>query len=109
MEVVTGTPAAEFGDKSSLIAQITTRSGLGAGRTFGSVEANYGGFCTTGGSIGLGFGNTKFGNFLALDGTRSGRFLDTPEFSPFHDKGNNGTIFDRLDWHPEGAAGFHLN
>src|SRR5258708_2107109 len=32
MEVVTGTPAAEFGDKSSLIAQITTRSGLGAGR-----------------------------------------------------------------------------
>src|SRR6266566_2207714 len=32
MEVTTGTPDAEFGDKSSLVAQITTRSGLGAGR-----------------------------------------------------------------------------
>ena len=30
MEVTTGTPNAEFGDKSSLVAQITTRSGLGA-------------------------------------------------------------------------------
>ena len=29
MEVTTGTPDAEFGDKSSLVAQITTRSGLG--------------------------------------------------------------------------------
>ena len=32
MEATTGTPSAEFGDKSSLIAQITTRSGLGAGK-----------------------------------------------------------------------------
>jgi hypothetical protein len=31
MEVITGTPEAEFGDKSSLIAQVTTRSGLGSG------------------------------------------------------------------------------
>jgi hypothetical protein len=33
IEATTGTPSAEFGDKSSLIAAITTRSGLGAGRT----------------------------------------------------------------------------
>src|ERR1019366_3543107 len=32
MEVVTGTPDAEFGDKSSLVANITTRSGLGTPR-----------------------------------------------------------------------------
>ena len=32
MEVTTGTPNAEFGDKTSLVAQITTRSGLGAGQ-----------------------------------------------------------------------------
>ena len=38
MEVTTGTPDAEFGDKSSLVAQITTRSGLGAGRLFGNVD-----------------------------------------------------------------------
>jgi hypothetical protein len=109
MEVVTGTPSAEFGDKTSLIAEITTRSGLGAGRTFGSIEAYYGSFGTTGGSVGLGFGNSKFGNFMALEGTRSGRFLDTPEFHPIHDIGNGQTIFDRLDYQPGGKDVFHLN
>jgi hypothetical protein len=74
MEVITGTPEAEFGDKSSLIAQVTTRSGLGSGRVFGNVDASYGSFGTTGGSVGLGYGNEKIGNFLAVDGVRSGRF-----------------------------------
>jgi hypothetical protein len=109
MEIVTGTPDAEFGDKSSLIANITTRSGLGAARAFGNVDANYGSFGTAGGSIGLGFGNAKAGNFLALDGTRSGRFLDTPEFSAFHDKGNSETLFDRLDYQRNSSNMFHLN
>jgi hypothetical protein len=109
MEVTTGTPAVEFGDKTSLVAQITTRSGLGADRVFGNVDASYGSFGNAGGSVGLGFGNAKFGNFLALDGVRTGRFLDTPEFTAFHDKGNNQTIFDRLDFQPDGEDAFHLN
>ncbi|MBZ5727688.1 MAG: TonB-dependent receptor [Acidobacteriia bacterium] len=109
MEVVTGTPDAEFGDKSSLIANITTRSGLGAGRVFGSLETFYGSFGTVGGAAGLGLGNARIGNFLALDGSRSGRFLDTPEFTAFHDKGNNESIFDRLDYQPNNHDAFHLN
>ena len=109
MEVVTGMPMAEFGDKSSLIAEVTTRSGLGAGRWFGNEESSYGSFGTASESIGLGYGNAKLGNFLALDGSRSGRFLDSPEFTTFHDKGNNATIFDRFDWQPDGADVFHLN
>lgn len=109
MEVITGTPDAEFGDKSSLIAQVTTRSGLGAGRVFGNVDASYGSFGTAGGSLGLGYGNAKFGNFLAVDGVRSGRFLDTPELTPFHDIGNNQTIFDRFDYQAGGKDVFHLN
>jgi hypothetical protein len=109
MEVITGMPMAEFGDKSSMIAQVTTRSGLGAGRWFGNEESSYGSFGTASESIGLGYGNNKVGNFLALDGTRSGRFLDSPEFTAFHDKGNNATIFDRFDWQPDGADVFHLN
>jgi hypothetical protein len=75
-------PSVEFGDKTSLVAQVTTRSGLGAGRVFGNVDANYGSFGSAGGSVGLGFGSAKFGNFIALDGLRSGRFLDTPELAP---------------------------
>jgi hypothetical protein len=109
MEVTTGTPDAEFGDKSSLVAQITTRSGLGAGSVFGNIDASYGSFGAAGGSVGVGFGSAKFGNFLAADGVRSGRFLDTPEFTPFHDVGNNQTIFDRMDYQPTGKDAFHLN
>ena len=109
MELITGNPGAEFGDKTSLIAQVTTRSGLGAGRLFGNIDVSYGTFGTAGGSVGLGWGSAKFGNFIALDGVRSGRFLDTPEFTAFHDKGNNQTIFDRLDYQPSGKDAFHLN
>jgi hypothetical protein len=109
MEVTTGTPDPEFGDKSSLVAQITTRSGLGSGRVFGNIGANFGSFGSAGGSIGLGFGSAKFGNFIAIDGVRTERFLDTPEFTPIHDVGNNQTIFDRLDYQPNGKDAFHLN
>ncbi len=109
MEATTGTPAAEFGDKSSLVAQITTRSGLGAQRFFGNIGANYGSFGNAGGTIGLGFGNEKFGNFFAADGLRSGRFLDTPELAVIHDAGNNESLFDRLDYQPSGKDAFHLD
>lgn len=109
MELTTGTPNAEFGDKSSLVAQITTRSGLGARRVFGNVGASYGTFGTGGGTAGLGMGNGKIGNFIALDGFRTGRFLDTPEFTAFHDRGNNQTLFDRFDYQPSGKDAIHLN
>ena len=109
MELATGAPEAEFGDKSSLVAQITTRSGLGATKMFGNADLSYGSFGTTTGSVGLGFGNEKMGNFLAIDGVRSGRFLDTPEFAVFHDIGNNQTIFDRFDYQPTPTDVFHLN
>ena len=109
MELTTGTPNAEFGDKTSLVAQITTRSGLGVAKPFGSIDATYGTFGTVGGGLSYGFGGAKYGNFLALDGLRSARFLDSPERSPFHDKGNNQTIFDRMDFEPSGSDVIHLN
>jgi hypothetical protein len=109
MEIVTGTPEAQFGDKTSLVANITTRSGLGAGHVFGNIDATYGTFGTTGGDFGLGWGSAKVGNFLAVDGVRSGRFLDTPEFQPYHDVGNNQTLFDRIDFQPTSQDVLHLN
>ncbi|HXJ37679.1 MAG TPA: TonB-dependent receptor [Bryobacteraceae bacterium] len=109
IEAITGTPGAEFGDKSSLIAQVTTRSGLGAGRMFGSVDANYGTFGTGGGSVSLGNGGTKLGNFFTAEEIRSGRFLDTPELAAIHDRGNGSSLFDRIDYQPSGKDAFHLN
>lgn len=109
MEATTGTPSAEFGDKSSLIAQITTRSGLAAPKIFGDLDASYGTFGTAGGGASIGGGTPKFGEFLTMTGIRTGRFLDTPEFQPIHALGNNQTIFDRIDLQPNGRDAFHLN
>ena len=109
MEIDTGTPTAEFGDKTSLVAQITTRSGLGSKRLFGNVTGTYGTFGSGSTDVGLGYGNDKVGNFIALDGVRSGRFLDTPEFLPIHDIGNSETVFDRFDFQATPNDIFHLN
>ena len=108
MELVTGAPGAEFGDKTSLVVNAVTRSGLGQ-KPFGSFAAQYGSFGTAGEEATLGLGGSKFGNFLSANSLRSGRFLDSPEFLPVHDVGNSETIFDRLDWQPNGRDAFHLN
>ena len=108
MEIITGTPDAQYGDKSSLIVNATVRSGLGA-RAFGDVQTSWGSFGTWSGSATLGFGSAKYGNFTALNGITSGRFSDTPQFATFHGRGNNGSILDRFDWQPGGSDAFHLN
>jgi hypothetical protein len=108
MELVTGMPNAEFGDKTSLVVNAVTRSGLGQ-RFFGDVAAYYGSFGSVGERASVGFGGAKWGNFLAANVERSGRFLDSPEFFPMHDIGNNTTIFDRFDWNPTAKDALHLN
>lgn len=108
MELITGSPDAQYGDKSSLIVNATTRSGLGS-KTSGEIQTDWGSFGTWGGNTSLGFGSAKFGNFVALNGVRSGHFLDTPEFVSIHDVGNNASVFDRIDWQPNGSDAFHLN
>jgi hypothetical protein len=109
MELITGSPSAQYGDKTSLVVNATTRSGLGATVPFGSFDSGWGSFGTFTEDATLGFGTPTFGNFLALNASRSGRFLDTPEFLPFHDIGNNGSIFDRIDWQPGPKDILHLD
>src|SRR5262249_30844818 len=89
MEVVTGTPNAEFGDKTSLVVNATTRSGLGLAKPKGEVLAQYGSLGTPSMEASFGVGGPKLGWFVAANGLRSGRFLDTPEFNPIHAIGNN--------------------
>jgi hypothetical protein len=109
MEVISGAPPAEFGDKTSLVINAVTRSGLGQSKPFGSFETSYGSFGTLSEETSFGLGGPKFGNFLVANALRSGRFLDTPEFQPLHAVGNNGTFFDRFDWQPSTKDVFHLN
>ena len=109
MEIISGAPPAEFGDKTSLVIKATTKSGLGVTKPNGSVYASYGSFGT--GNIGfdVAYGNNKWGEFLAANGLRTGRFLDAPELTVMHDKGNVENIFDRVDYQVSQADTVHGN
>jgi hypothetical protein len=97
VQVIDGAPPAEYGDKTSLVIQVTTRSGLGDRKPTGDVHTSYGSFGTVTGGADVGYGTDKWGNFFEADAQNSGRFLDAPEFTVLHDRGNEENFFDRLD------------
>jgi hypothetical protein len=109
IEVISGAPPAEYGDKTSLVINVTTRSGQGVKPAHGSVTASYGAFGTSDVGFDLAYGGSSWGNFIAASGLQSGRFLDPPEFSVIHDKGNQENIFDRVDYQFNAADAIHLN
>jgi hypothetical protein len=109
LEVISGAPPAEFGDKTSVVIQATTRSGLGVTPPHGSVFASYGTFGTANAGFDLAYGNQKWGNFISASGLNTGRFLDPPEFSVMHDKGNEENIFDRVDYRVTNADSIQVN
>ena len=108
LELVSSAPDAEFGGKTSLVVNAVTRSGLGQPPQI-SFDTYYGSFGTVGEDFTLSTGGAKFGNFFLVDTSKSGRFLDTPEFDPMHDHGNNESIFDRVDYQPTGRDSLHLD
>jgi Carboxypeptidase regulatory-like domain len=109
LEVISGAPPAEFGDKTSVVIVATTRSGLGVTTPHGSITASYGSFGSTNGGFDLAYGSQKWGNFVSANGLNSGRFLDPPENSVMHDRGNEENIFDRVDYQLSSADSIHLN
>jgi len=109
LEVISGAPPAEYGDKTSLVINVTTRSGLGVTTPHGSVWASYGSFGTSDAGFDLGYGGQKWGNFIAVSGLNSGRFLDPPEFAVMHDKGNQENVFDRVDYQLSPADTLQVN
>src|SRR5271165_4286484 len=109
MEVISGAPPADFGDKTSLVIKVTTRSGMGAKTPTGTVYTAYGSFGTVDAGFDLAYGGQKWGNFIAVNGLNTGRFLDPPEFTVLHDKGNQENIFDRIDYQPRQSDTLHLN
>jgi hypothetical protein len=109
MEIITGVAPAEYGDKSSLVVHIVTKSGLDQPRPTGDVSFGYSSFKTPSADINIGAGSHTIGNFMSLSGMRTDRFLDPPEFQALHDTGNQVSLFDRLDAHTGDTATFHLN
>jgi hypothetical protein len=109
MEVITGVAPAEYGDKSSLIVHIVTKSGLDQPKPRGDVNFGYGSFSSPSFDANIGAGSHTFGNFLSISGVSTDRYLDPPEFAALHDHGRNTSFFDRVDAHAGGTATFHLN
>jgi len=109
LEVITGAAPAEFGDKTSLVINAVTHSGLNQKKPTGSFNALYGTFGTTHEDASLAYGNAKGGNFVAFNFERSRRFLDAPEFTVLHDRGTAVNIFERIDYSPNAKDTFHLN
>lgn len=109
MEVISGAPPADYGDKTSVVIKVTTRSGLGVKDPHGSAYASYGSFGTSNGGFDVAYGGDKLGNFIAVDGLNTGRFLDGPEFQTLHDHGNEENIFDRVDYQFGKSDTIHLN
>jgi hypothetical protein len=109
IEVISGAPPAEYGGKTSLVIVATTRSGLGVTKPTGSISSSYGTFGSGTVAVDLTYGGKKWGNFIEGDGLESGRFLDPPEFSVFHDKGNEENFFDRIDYGFTDKDSMHLD
>jgi hypothetical protein len=109
MTVIGGAPPAEFGDKTSLVIDVTTRSGLGATTPHGGVTASYGTFGSSNLDLNFSYGDKNWGNFIAANGLNTGRFLDPPEFVVFHAHGNEENVFDRFDYVLSEKDAFHFN
>lgn len=109
IQVISGAPPAEYGDKTSLVIVATTRSGQGITKPTGSISSSYGAFGSSTSSVDVSYGGKSWGNFLEADGLNTGRFLDPPEFTVFHAKGNEQNFFDRIDYSLTPADSVHLN
>ncbi len=109
MEVISGAPPAEYGDKTSIVINVTTQSGQGVTIPHGSLTTSYGSFGTSNVDFNLAYGGQKWGNFISASGLNSGRFLDPPEFTVMHDKGNEENVFDRVDYQLSTADSIHVN
>src|SRR5204863_2281439 len=71
MEVISGAPPAEYGEKASVVINVTTRSGQGVSTPHGALTASYGSFGTVNGGFNLAYGGQNWGNFISVDGLNS--------------------------------------
>ncbi len=109
LEVISGAPPAEYGEKTSAVINVTTRSGQGLTKPKGNISSSYGSFGTANLGFNLGYGGEKWGNFISLSGLNSGRFLDPPEFAVTHDMGNEENLFDRVDFQISKSDSLRVN
>ncbi|HUK36710.1 MAG TPA: TonB-dependent receptor [Vicinamibacterales bacterium] len=109
MELITGVAPAEYGDKSSLVVHVVTKSGFDQSKPFGEVLLGYGSFNNPTADVSAGGKAHNVGEFVSLSGLRADRFLDPPEFATLHDGGRSASFFNRVDAQATATKTFHLN
>jgi len=82
LEVISGAPPAEYGGKTSVVINVTTRSGQGVTTPTGSIASSYGSFGSSTGSVDLSYGQKNWGNFIEVDGLNTGRFFVQDNMPP---------------------------
>ena len=80
MEVIAGAPPAEYGDKTSVVIDVTTRSGLGVMQPRGDITASYGTFGRATAPSTWPMEDKTGAISSRVNGLDTGRFLDAPEF-----------------------------
>ena len=73
MEVISGAPPAEYGEKTSVVINVATRSGQASTTPHGAVTASYGSFGTTNLGFNLAYGGKAWGEFY---------FCQRPQYRP---------------------------
>src|SRR5205807_5487091 len=67
MEVITGATPAEYGDKTSLVVNVITKSGIGQTKPTGGFSTTYGSFGDIGQNASLAYGSKRVGNFVTFN------------------------------------------
>src|SRR5438876_9787825 len=67
LEVITGATPAEYGDKTSLVVNVITKSGLNQKKPTGGVSTTYGTFGTVSQDVSVGYGSSRLGNFIPFN------------------------------------------
>lgn len=99
LELYTGNIPAEYGNKVSAVAQITTRSGYGLGRRFsGSLSGQAGQFDSLNQTVQLAGETGKLSWTAMVMGVKSNRYLDSVSLDNLHNGGNSQRYFTRLDY-----------
>jgi hypothetical protein len=110
VELFTGNVPAEYGNKVSAVANITTRSGMGTGRRFGgSTLVNAAQFDLLSQVTHVSGESGDFGYSAVVNMSKTNRYLDSVSLDNLHNGGNNQRAFTRFDWHPGARDVFRLN
>jgi hypothetical protein len=99
LELYTGNIPAEYGNKVSAVAQITTRSGYGLGRKFtGSLTGQAGQFDALSQTVQVAGESGKLAWSAMALGVKSNRYLDSVSLDNLHNGGHSQRYFTRLDY-----------